>query len=1174
MKKGKRPLSYFLAFAVVALCIAPALLSVSGSYTGTFQFDENGKFTVMQITDVQTNTSVPSRVIDAISRGIQRFQPDLVVLTGDNIIETIASTGNFQSAVSAYLAPVINSGTKFAVTFGNHDDEGSAGSKDSQYNYYMSLGGNTFVDHDVDALDGVGSGVIPIYPNGQTSGTPAWQVYLMDSGSNPSSGSYDACYTSQIDYYIQRSNTYPTVPSLWFQHVIIPNIYTECMTTTNTGTGPSQPGGGSYSGSNWYIRNDRINFARSSSSDLYDIYNENCGCGSTTLYESTAHRSSATYGSKTLYDSWVAYGNLKGAYFGHDHENEFTCTTDDGIDLGYGENTGLYKTLGVYNYNDDNPGVSIYELDAGGTYKNLYYAESDIAVTFNANGGTGAMTNQLFPKNSTKALSTNTLTKTGYTFAGWATSAGGGVAYANGASYTAGTTDVTLYAVWSPRYYNITFNANGGTGGTGPTSLQATSALSAPAVTKTGYTLTGWSPEVPSTVPFGDRTYTAQWAPVTYTVHYNINGGTSGTTADSTHIYDTAKALTTNGFTKTGYNMAGWATTSGGPVVYTNGQSVTNLANTQGAVLNLFAVWTVGVYNITFSANGGTGGTGPTAMTYSAALTAPAVNQTGYTFAGWSPPVPTNVPAADTTYTAQWTANSYEIMFNANGGTGGTGGSMLFGAALTPPAVTKTGYTFAGWSPAVPSTVPATNTTYTAQWTANTYTVKYTGNSSNGGSTADSSHVYDVAKTLTANGYTREGYSFTGWATSAGGAVAYTNSQSVTNLTAVNSGIVTFYAVWSVNSYSITFNANGGTGGTVPTSMVYNSPLTAPVVTRTGYTFAGWLPAVPATVPAANTTYTAQWSTAGYMIVFDANGGTGGTAGSMAYGAALSAPAVTKTGYTFAGWSPAVPATVPAADTTYTAQWSVNNYTISFNENGGSAVVDITQNFGTAVAAPANPTKAGYVFTGWQPAIPSTMPAANTTCAAQWAANTNNVVFSANGGEGGSSATMSLGTPIVPPVMTRPGYIFVGWSPVLPSAAIDGFNTYAAQWSAGKYQITFDANGGTGSSSALLVYGAALTAPAVARTGYTFTGWSPAVPSTVPGASTTYTAQWSHSLSQITFNANGGTGGTVVMLAFGDALNAPSVSRAGYIFTGWSPVLPSTVVEGNRTYTAQWIAAD
>lgn len=967
MKKSKRILSCILAFAIVTACMSPLMLSVSGSYAGTFQFDENGKFTVMQITDVQCGSSVPSRVVTAITRGIQRFQPDLVVLTGDNIIETITSTGNFQAAVSTYLAPVINAGVKFAVTFGNHDDEGNGGDKTSQYNYYMSMGGGNFVDHDVDALDGVGSGVIPIYPNGQTSGTPAWQVYLMDSGSNPSSGSYDCCYTSQIDYYCQRSQQYPGVPSLWFQHIIIPSIYPECMSTS--GSGPSFTGGGSYSGSSYYIRADRINYARSSSNNLYDLYNEDLGCGSTSLYESTAHRSSATYGSKTLYDAWVAYGNLKGAYFGHDHENEFTCTTDDGIDLGYGESTGLYKTLDIIPYNDDNPGVSIYELDDGGTYKNLYYAESDIAVTFNANGGTGYMTNQLFTKNSTKSLSANAFTRPGYTFAGWATSAGGGVAYANGASYTAGTSDVTLYAKWTLGYYNITFNANGGTGGTGPASMQATTALSAPAVSRMGYTLSGWSPAVPSTVPFAD-------------------------------------------------------------------------------------------------------------------------------------------------------------------------------------------------------------TTYTAQWSANTYTVEYYGNMSTGGSTANSGHIYDVAKPLTENGYTRIGYSFSGWNTDPNGSGdAYTDKQNVTNLTMIDDDILTFYAVWSINSYNITFNANGGTGGTGPTSMVYNSALTAPVVSRPGYNFYGWSPAVPTAVPAADTTYTAQWSVRVHSIVFDANGGTGGTGGTMAYGADLTPPSVTRTGYDFDQWLPSVPATVPDADAVYTARWTPLSYTVTFDANGGEGGTSESKVFDTALSSPSV-FRVGYTFTGWSPEVPASVPASDSTYIAQWAKIDSSVIFDANGGNGGASATMDIGNPIIPPVMTRSGYLFTGWTPALPGFVTGGFNTYSAKWAVNSYQITFDANGGTGGTSGLMEYGSPLTKPAVTRAGFTFNGWSPAVPSTVPASNTTYTAQWTRNKIEITFDANGGEGGISSLMTFDDVLTPPVVTRAGYIFTGWDPAVPSTVVPGNRTYTAQWLAAD
>lgn len=261
-------------------------------------------------------------------------------------------------------------------------------------------------------------------------------------------------------------------------------------------------------------------------------------------------------------------------------------------------------------------------------------------------------------------------------------------------------------------------------------------------------------------------------------------------------------------------------------------------------------------------------------------------------------------------------------------------------------------------------------------------------------------------------------------------------------------------------------------------------------------------------------------------------------------------------------------------DTTY-------NRALTWNGNGGtvngssSYIVSAIQGATyPASLTPTNVVRTGYIFMGWSPAAPSTVPSANTTYYAQWAAETDNIYFNPNNGEIPSSATMSLGTPIVPPIPTRPGYLFTGWSPVLPSAVVDGVNTYGAQWSVAKVQITFDANGGTNTTTALMDYGAALSAPTVARSGYTFLGWSPSVPSTVPPANTTYTAQWSPNLVYITFSANGGTGGKTVSMVPGAALVPPAVAKTGFIFTGWSPAVPSTAVMGSQTYTAQWIAVD
>ncbi|MEI6578690.1 MAG: InlB B-repeat-containing protein, partial [Eubacteriales bacterium] len=138
---------------------------------------------------------------------------------------------------------------------------------------------------------------------------------------------------------------------------------------------------------------------------------------------------------------------------------------------------------------------------------------------------------------------------------------------------------------------------------------------------------------------------------------------------------------------------------------------------------------------------------------------------------------------------------------------------------------------------------------------------------------------------------------------------------------------VTFYAKWSIASYTITFDANGGTGGTTP-SVAYGTIPTPPTVTKTGYSFVSWDPAIIAVT--GEKTYTAQWSLDEVLITFDANGGTGGTGPtSMLPGATLTAPTVTKEGYVFQGWDTTVPATVPSVSTTYTAQWVKTAFSVT-----------------------------------------------------------------------------------------------------------------------------------------------------------------------------------------------------------------------------------------------------
>ena len=161
------------------------------------------------------------------------------------------------------------------------------------------------------------------------------------------------------------------------------------------------------------------------------------------------------------------------------------------------------------------------------------------------------------------------------------------------------------------------------------------------------------------------------------------------------------------------------------------------------------------------------------------------------------------------------------------------------------------------------------------------------------------------------------------------------------------------------------------------------------VPSRQGYQFTDWY--LDDTKYDFNTavtkdmTLTAKWTVNSYTITFDTDGGSAIDPITQDYGTAIIAPAdPTREGYTFMGWDKAIPATMPAGDMTITAQWRINRYTVTFDTNGGSAVAPITQDYGTAITAPADPTREGYTFMGWDKEIPTTMPAGDMTITAKW----------------------------------------------------------------------------------------------------------------------------------------------------------------------------------------------
>ena len=164
----------------------------------------------------------------------------------------------------------------------------------------------------------------------------------------------------------------------------------------------------------------------------------------------------------------------------------------------------------------------------------------------------------------------------------------------------------------------------------------------------------------------------------------------------------------------------------------------------------------------------------------------------------------------------------------------------------------------------------------------------------------------------------------------------------------------------------------------------------APAATP-GYTFGGWNKADGTAWDYAsdkvtdNITLYAKWAANTYTITFDTAGGSEIAPITQDYGTVITAPeAPTREGYTFIGWDKEIPTTMPAENMTVTAQWKINRYTITFDTAGGSEVAPITQDYGTAITAPADPTREGYTFMGWDREIPTTMPAENITFKARW----------------------------------------------------------------------------------------------------------------------------------------------------------------------------------------------
>ncbi|MBE0481856.1 MAG: InlB B-repeat-containing protein, partial [Bacterioplanes sp.] len=228
----------------------------------------------------------------------------------------------------------------------------------------------------------------------------------------------------------------------------------------------------------------------------------------------------------------------------------------------------------------------------------------------------------------------------------------------------------------------------------------------------------------------------------------------------------------------------------------------------------------------------------------------------------------------------------------------------------------------------------------------------------------------------------------------------YTGFKTLTiQITSGNLTTFFFRGFSTVPQYTLTFDSDGGSSVSSITQGL-GSEITAPAnPSKTGYSFVGWSPVIPAIMPANNQTHTAQWMVNAYTLSFDSAGGSAVADITQDFGTNITEPtAPTRIGYTFEGWNPPVPATMPLNGSAHTAQWTVNAYTMSFDSAGGSTVADITQDFGTNITEPTAPTRIGYTFEGWNPPVPATMPLNGSAHTAQWTVNAYTMSFDSAGG--------------------------------------------------------------------------------------------------------------------------------------------------------------------------------
>ena len=546
----------------------------------------------------------------------------------------------------------------------------------------------------------------------------------------------------------------------------------------------------------------------------------------------------------------------------------------------------------------------------------------------------------------------------GKTLTGWRLNSTSGTLYSLGASYTVNS-DVSFYGAYTTNKYKISFDANGGTGTVNSISADYQSTITLPSggFSKAGYTLTGWNSLMNGAGTHYDlgssykidtiynRTLYAEWSPITYTVTFNSNGGTSVASQQVTH--GSSASLPAPPPTKDGYIFEGWYTNSSLTTKY-NFESSSITSNT-----TIYAKWIKPQ------------GTHITGGGYKVEIYVGSAYTETFTF---DPPDLSSFDEIN------------EIFAEFNNGTATQYGltvtklsDYVYTVSGTPNQAGKTSLSLVVSGHLVDAD-DGEYGLYTVSYDIKLPAYKVTFNP-NGGTVSTASKTVTYSSTYgDLPNPSREGYDFAGWYTSASGGSKVTSSTQVT-ATADH----TLYAHWTAKSYTVTFNSSGGSSVASQT-VEHGKTASKPADPSKGNkAFGGWYTDENLTSQfnfnskiTGNITLYAKWVDP-FIVSFNTNGGSEIENQQIKSGERAVRPAnPVKDGYTFLGWYTDLTLTeeynfnsAVTSDLTLFASWSLKSYTITFNSNGGSEVDAQIISHGNKPVRPENPSRNGFTFGGW-----------------------------------------------------------------------------------------------------------------------------------------------------------------------------------------------------------------